>query len=654
MAAPQASARNEPVLAFDCAGHACSAAFWSEGRILAHRSERRSRGQAERLLPLLEETLAEAGVGWGDVQRLAVTQHLANVRLDGTGTASLRAASALELVNGPFERVVHTGEVRRIASGRGRYNIPHVGLFLWRLQSYPVIRADARPATAPAAGGFTFHPLGIGAPLFNLPRTETAIDHLAREEEVPEPLRRRALFDELEARREAGVEGREVETAWFGEHPALQVFLGGELLPPEALVVCDLDPWRRPPANTYALADGTDVTTRVAVDPPRGRLALVQGEAAPESVRVSYAYGFSGDLGGGPYDRRDSVDAWLARIGRRATWQAGVTTGPADGITPLFATLAEAVAAWNEQPAGTVGVIAVTDSRSYAESLAGAGRVLVPEGSHLLLIAAQWPAAAEPGAARTPGHLLPQDLRPHLRGGLAVRGTAPPDSANPGTFAIDGMLVEGALTVEEGSLGVLRVAHCTLVPGEGGITVEPGNTRLEVEVERCITGPVQVADDALRMSVRDSILDAAGGAALGGPAVDVEAVTLFGSAAARTLEASNSIFGGPVQVARRQQGCVRFSWLAPGSLVPRRYECHPASPGAALAEEPQFTARTYGHPAYAQLSRACPVVIISGADDEGEMGAFHFLKQTQRMADLRAALGEHLRVGLEAGLFFAT
>ena len=111
-------------------------------------------------------------------QRLAVTQHLANVRLEGTGTASLRGAAALELVDGPFERVAHTGEVRRIDTRRGRYNIPNVGMFLWRLQSYPVIAADARPAPAPA--GFTFDPLGIGAPLFNLPRTETAIDHLAR------------------------------------------------------------------------------------------------------------------------------------------------------------------------------------------------------------------------------------------------------------------------------------------------------------------------------------------------------------------------------------------------------------------------------------------------------------------------------------------
>jgi hypothetical protein len=47
-------------------------------------------------------------------------------------------------------------------------------------------------------------------------------------------------------------------------------------------------------------------------------------------------------------------------------------------------------------------------------------------------------------------------------------------------------------------------------------------------------------------------------------------------------------------------------------------------------------------------------VITAGADDEGEMGAWHFLQQTQRIADLRASLGEHLRVGLEAGLFFAT
>ncbi|HEX5727430.1 MAG TPA: phage tail protein [Longimicrobiaceae bacterium] len=633
---------------------AAGGAFTRRARVANTIGYRRRKGTAAVL-----EQLARDVTGWPAhaveyFQRLAVTQHLAHVRLEGTGTASLRSAAALELVNGPFEGVAHTGEVRHVDNGRGRYNLPNLGLFLWRLQSYPVTLADARAATAPADAGFTFHPLGLDAPLFNLTRTEGAITHLAREEDVPAPLRRRALYDELQARRAALVAGSEVEETWFGERPVLQVFLDGELLEPEEVVVCNLDPWRRPSSDTLLLADGRTISTRVAVDPPRGRLALLDGEPLPATVRVGYAYGFSGDLGGGPYDRRDSVAAWAAQVGRPVTWQAGVMEDPPAGSTELFPGLAEAVAAWNDQPAGTVGVIAVTDSRSYAESLTGADRIRIPEGSHLLLVAADWPEPEEPGDPRTPGRLLPQDLRPHLDGNVTVRGTAPADSANPGSFALDGVLLEGVLTVQAGNLGALRVAHCTLAPPAGRLTVEAGNARLEVTVVRTIAGRVDVADDARGVRVEDSILDAPAAVALRGPAVEVEGATVFGRTVARTLTAGNSIFARRVSVDRRQQGCVRFSWLAPGSVVPRRYECHPTTSALADQEEPQFTARRYGHPAYAQLSLACPEVIVAGADDEGEMGAFHFLQQTQRVADLRASLGEHLRVGLEAGVFFAT
>jgi hypothetical protein len=633
---------------------AAGGTFTGRARVANTIGYRRRKGTAAVLEQLARDVTGLPAHAVEYFQRLAVTQHLSHVRLQGTGTASLRGAAALELVNGPFEAVAHTGEVRHVDNGRGRYNIPHVGIWLWRLQSYPVTMGTAPLVTVPAGAGFTFDPLARDAPLFNLARTESAITHLAREEDVPGPLRRRATYDELQARRAALVAGSEVEETYFGEQPVLQVFFDGRLLEPEEVVICDLEPWRRPPSHDLALADGRTLTTQVAVDPPRGRLAVLDGVPVPDALRVSWAYGFPGDLGGGPYDRRDSLLEWQAKVGRPVTWQAGVAEDTG-GDPQLYTTLAGAVAAWNAQPPGTVGAIAVTDSRSYADVLTGAGAILVPEGSHLLLVAAEWPAAEAPGAPRTPGRLLPQDLRPHLAGSLAVRGTAPAASTNPGSLAVDGLLVEGTLTVQGGNLGRLRLAHSTLVPAEGGLVVAAGNTRLDVELVRAVTGRVQVADDARGVRLEDCIVDPAGGTqALRGPAVEVEACTVFGRTEARTLEAGNSIFTDRVTVQRRQQGCVRFCSLPLSSLVPRRYECHPASTSASDAEAPQFTARRYGHPAYAQLSLACPAVITTGADDEGEMGAWHFLQQTQRIADLRASLGEHLRVGLEAGLFFAT
>ena len=82
--------------------------------------------------------------------RLITTQNINHVRRNHLATLSLREANPLELVGGPFETAGHTAEVRHIDNGRGRYNIPHVGIFLWRLQAYEIRRGTARPAGARA------------------------------------------------------------------------------------------------------------------------------------------------------------------------------------------------------------------------------------------------------------------------------------------------------------------------------------------------------------------------------------------------------------------------------------------------------------------------------------------------------------------------
>ena len=60
-----------PVLAFDSSGPWCSAALLLNGRMIL-RDEAMTKGQAERLIPMLEELLAEAGIGWADLRALAV------------------------------------------------------------------------------------------------------------------------------------------------------------------------------------------------------------------------------------------------------------------------------------------------------------------------------------------------------------------------------------------------------------------------------------------------------------------------------------------------------------------------------------------------------------------------------------------------------
>jgi tRNA threonylcarbamoyladenosine biosynthesis protein TsaB len=60
-----------PLLAFDTSAAHCAAALLFADRIIL-RNEAMEKGQAERLMPLLEEVLAEAGIGWRDLRAIAV------------------------------------------------------------------------------------------------------------------------------------------------------------------------------------------------------------------------------------------------------------------------------------------------------------------------------------------------------------------------------------------------------------------------------------------------------------------------------------------------------------------------------------------------------------------------------------------------------
>jgi hypothetical protein len=175
----------------------------------------------------------------------------------------------------------------------------------------------------------------------------------------------------------------------------------------------------------------------------------------------------------------------------------------------------------------------------------------------------------------------------------------------------------------------------------------------------------------------------------GGP-LSIESSTIIGQVWTREIRTvSDSILlagmaegddEAPIRSEKKQAGCLRFSYVPPEARVPRQYRCQPnlavrqaidrttAEKGRQLNDSekqaiaasvaarvrPVFTDLEYGRPAYAQLAGACPVVIRTGAEDESEMGVFRHLYQPQRESNLRARLNEHLRFGLDAGIFYET
>ena len=59
-------------LGFDTSAAHCAAALLSGDRLVAARHEDMAKGQAERLMPLIEEMLAGAGTGWRDLSLIGV------------------------------------------------------------------------------------------------------------------------------------------------------------------------------------------------------------------------------------------------------------------------------------------------------------------------------------------------------------------------------------------------------------------------------------------------------------------------------------------------------------------------------------------------------------------------------------------------------
>ena len=582
---------------------------------------RRRKGTAAML-----EQLARDVTGWDAravefFQRLATTQYMNHIRSDNPYAPDLRRWEPLERVGTAFDPIAHTADVRRVNRRRGKYNIPNIGIFLWRLAACPLTRS---PAFAVDALRYTFSPLGHAAPLFTDPATEDAITHLAEPLNVPLPISRRVLHEQFGSYYGAG-------QSLFIELAARNA--GGQLDPavkpapvlPGEIIACDLRDVTDAGGNVVGWAHTPPPAGKIAVDPVLGRLAFPADPG--KIVLISYHYGFSADMGGGEYERAATFDADLKPI---------VPLRMPGQITASLA---------------GEGVVEIRDSGRYAETpvinAAAGKRVELRAGN-----------GARPTLA--------------LGDEFAISGGAEAE------VTLNGLLITGGALRVTGSLRRLRLRHCTLVPGPSASLIVEA-TGVAVEIDHCILGGLRVADGAT-VVVRDSIIDATaedaiayaglpdpGPGSLPPPGGDLALTnsTVIGKVRARRMPlGSNAIFLArlaagdgwqfPVQVDHRQQGCVRFSFVPTGARTPRRHKCQPAAAADAARVRPQFTSLRYGDPGYGQLSARCAAEIRAGADDEAEMGAFHDLYQPQRETNLRVRLDEYLRFGLEAGIFYAS
>jgi len=609
-------------------------------------------------------TAAVLGILAGDVtgwpahvveffELLQTTQYMNHRRLLNA-MPDLRNTNQLNLLDKPFDTLPHTADVRHIYNRRGKHNIPNIGIFLWRLQNYPLQNVTARQADAPHAYGYHFSTLGNPAPLFNFPAGPGSPD----EQLVPAPIRPFDFYLDLKTYDDiyGALANPPENSRYYGPQRSLQIIKDGTPVPPKDVMCKNLSAWAQPPAG------------KVAVDVLRGRITFPTGEEPSQSLVVSFNYGFSADIGGGPYDRRDRITEITPPI---QEFQVG------KGKT--YATLNAALADWvtDLQPPA---VIRIYDSATYDANLT----INLPKNGMLVID-------------------CENEERPTLINAAPLKVTSAAMTAQEAAaFTLSGLLIEGNLDVS-GKLN-LTLADCTLVSGlaldEDGYPKHPDQASLTVtgtdvvdtsiSISRCILGALELPEECQSLTISDSIVDAplakdadeptrytiaasADGAA-SGPVTTLERVTVFGKVHVKDLSlASEVIFVHPVTSDRRQEGCVRFSYVPPNSQTPRHFHCQPDQAVADREKQlgvltlssdeynkivtrmrPQFTSLRYGQAAFAQLSSPCADEIKTGAEDGSEMGVFSMLQQPQRLANLRIALDEYLRFGLEAGIFFVT
>ncbi len=505
-------------------------------------------------LPLLELIAADTA-DWSAravefYRLLAWTQPLNHQRLSRGRTVNLRNGLALAHLGGPFDTIAHGVDVRRISATRtpGRHNIPNVGLFAWRLKPYTIAREPAYAREDLGSGLYTFSVLGNDAPLFALPLPETGEDAIAEPPNLPIQIGGRIFAQDTDT-----YYGPERSLAiWADDWPA-----SGQsgIVPVDRIVTSDLSGWQYRPARD-----------QVAVDPERGRIAFHPRQMPGGDVHVRYHYGFSDDIGGGPYLRNPVAPA-------------GAVHYPV-GSGAEFEDIASALASWREQDPDDA-VIEITDGGVYTERLT----VDLREGQSLQLRSRD--------ESRAVLRLL--DYRAARGDALVIRGAA------GSRFKLDGMVVAGRGLQIRGPLAEFRLRDATLVPGwsldsdcEPDRPTEPSldlvDGPVSVSIENAILGAIQISldevgADPVAVSITDSIVDATSDTreAVGAPSwplahatLDIQRSTIIGTIQTHAIAlAEDSIFTGRVQVARRQIGCIRFCHVPVGSRTPRRYRCQP-------------------------------------------------------------------------------
>ncbi|SFA78517.1 hypothetical protein SAMN05421688_0867 [Poseidonocella pacifica] len=675
-------------------------------RTVFHRRRKGTLGAIESLVFTLSGWAAQA-VELRD--RMVWTQHLNHQRPDAGGippltlrrslgsavrggTVALRDPAALAFLGGPFDTFAHVADFRPGQIGVPRYNLPNLGIFLWRLEDYTVPVADPGLIAAQAVAGVgpgeaaavvrcIVHPQADPMVLFNTHRYRMADTppNLSHPDQVPGPM----PWPRLTSAAEHGNPAAYVAVAPYaaGTLPdapgaaanGLTLHVIDTVVPPEPAELPPAERWTFRGANLCAWEDGLSpplAEYEIAIDPDRGRvlfgLSTLATEAQPlaDGLFISHTYGFSGPTGAHPVPRPPVTPT--ASIDRTM------------GVNALEGALT------NIHQATAPTIIEIQDSATYTLDLAAvAGTENV--GGVLSLRLAQ-PLTLRAATGQRPVIRLerPLRLRPH-----DLTNVAAVDAL---TVTLEGLYITwdrsaadfAAIStplVARAAVNRLRLDGTTLDPGgswqldETRLPSRPGLALTgdydfaaadfdaftqvpEIVLHRSVTGAVLAEESAYSLDVTDSIIDAGSGVgdaapelAIGslsdpadgyGPALRLSGLTCFGTARVASVTGAGGIWLHPLRAHDTQQGCLRFSALSGSDdRLPPHHGCI-FGPGLDVS----FTDDRFGLAGYAQLRQRSDPRLLEQGPGRDEMGAFGYLRTTHKWKNINIRFREYMPVGI--------
>lgn len=240
----------------------------------------------------------------------------------------------------------------------------------------------------------------------------------------------------------------------------------------------------------------------------------------------------------------------------------------------------------------------------------------------------------------------------------------------------------GAALIDRAALARLEIIGCTLAPGGHSLrdgsraAMQPAlrlangygfSTAADVDafvptpdivIQRSITGALAV-DERYRLDIADSIVDAGlgvGDAPAGLPAIgaatspatawgadlDFDGLTCLGPVRVSAAGGLGGIFTGRFEVLDHQHGCIkRSAFSGDADRLPPNHSCV-----VATAARIVFTSERFNDPGYAQLARATDRRVRELGPDDDAMGAFGFLLEAHKWANLQVRLREFMPVGV--------